>query len=201
VTVYFAKKEALIIFRHRRGHPCTKNAGEIVYAGGKQLEGNIEVLTIKEVAQSYLTSLWNREELKTPQEKQPSFIHLLSRYFTWVVLSIAIITATYWWAHDPSRIWHAVTAVLIVACPCALLLAASFTNGHILRILSRHHLYLRNADAIERLAEVDHIVFDKTGTLTVKPPPVYLIRACRSQRKNCGLSVHWQHHPLIRSVR
>jgi len=56
--------------------------------------------------------------------------------------------------------------VLIIACPCALLLASSFTNGHILRILSRRHLYLRNAAAIERLADVDHIVFDKTGTLT-----------------------------------
>lgn len=148
--------------------PVQKTTGEIVYAGGKQLEGNIEVLTIKEVAQSYLTSLWNREELRTPQEKQPSFIHLLSRFFTWVVLAIAIITATYWWAHDPSRIWPAVTAVLIIACPCALLLAASFTNGHILRILGRHHLYLRNATAIERLADIDHIVFDKTGTLTGK---------------------------------
>jgi Cu+-exporting ATPase len=148
--------------------PVHKTAGEIVYAGGKQLEGNIEVLTIKEVAQSYLTSLWNREELRTPREEQPSFIHLLSRYFTWVVLGIAIITATYWWAHDPSRIWPAVTAVLIIACPCALLLASTFTNGHILRILSRHHLYLRNAAAIERLADVDHIIFDKTGTLTGK---------------------------------
>lgn len=148
--------------------PVHKTAGEIVYAGGKQLEGTIEILTIKEVAQSYLTSLWNREELRTPREEHPSFIHLLSRYFTWVVLAIAIITATYWWAHDPSRIWPAVTAVLIIACPCALLLASTFTNGHILRILSRHHLYLRNAAAIERLADIDHIVFDKTGTLTGK---------------------------------
>jgi Cu+-exporting ATPase len=148
--------------------PVKKSIGEIVYAGGKQLQGNIEILTIKEVAQSYLTSLWNREELKNPPGKRQSFIHLLSRYFTWVVLWIAVIAATYWWAHDPSRIWPAVTAVLIIACPCALLLAASFTNGHILRILSRHKLYLRNAGAIERLAEVDHIVFDKTGTLTSK---------------------------------
>ncbi|MBW8686042.1 heavy metal translocating P-type ATPase [Chitinophaga rhizophila] len=148
--------------------PVHKNTGEIVYAGGKQLEGNIEILTIKEVAQSYLTSLWNRDELRSPEEKAPSFIHMLSRYFTWVVLSVAVIAATYWWANDPSRIWPAVTAVLIIACPCALLLAASFTNGHILRILSRQHLYLRNADAIERLAAIDHIVFDKTGTLTGK---------------------------------
>jgi Cu+-exporting ATPase len=148
--------------------PVRKSVGEIVYAGGKQLEGNIEILTIKEVAQSYLTSLWNREEIKNPTTKEVSFIHLLSRYFTWVVLWIAVITATYWWAHDVTRIWPAVTAVLIIACPCALLLAASFTNGHILRILSRHQLYLRNAAAIERLANVDHIVFDKTGTLTSK---------------------------------
>ena len=148
--------------------PVHKATGEIVYAGGKQLEGNIEILTIKEVAQSYLTRLWNRDELRVPQEKQVSFIHTLSRYFTWVVLTIAVIAATYWWTHDPSHIWPAVTAVLIIACPCALLLAASFTNGHILRILSRRHLYLRNADAIERLATIDHIVFDKTGTLTGK---------------------------------
>ncbi|SFD33393.1 Cu+-exporting ATPase [Chitinophaga sp. CF118] len=164
------KGSALIDYSFVTGEslPVIKATGEIVYAGGKQLEGNIEILTIKEVAQSYLTSLWNREELKDPTDKQESFIHLLSRNFTWVVLWIAVICATYWWAHDPARIWPAVTAVLIIACPCALLLASSFTNGHILRILSRHKLYLRNAAAIERLAGVDHIVFDKTGTLTSK---------------------------------
>lgn len=152
--------------------PVRKATGEIVYAGGRQLEGNIEILTIKEVAQSYLTSLWNRDELKQGAQRQPSFIHLLSRYFTWVVLSIAVISAIYWWQHDPSRIWPAVTAILIIACPCALLLAASFTNGHILRILSKRQFYLRNADAIEQLANADHIVFDKTGTLTGKTAAV-----------------------------
>ena len=148
--------------------PVSKATGEIVYAGGKQLEGNIEILTIKEVAQSYLTSLWNRDELRQTTTRQESFIHLLGRSFTWLVLAIAAISAAYWWKHDPSRIWPAVTAILIIACPCALLLAASFTNGHILRILSRHQLYLRNAGAIERLAGITHIVFDKTGTLTGK---------------------------------
>lgn len=148
--------------------PVNKAVGEIIYAGGRQLEGNIEILTIKEVAQSYLTSLWNRDELKNKEEKHVSFVHLLGRNFTWVVLAIAAISATYWAFHDPSRIWPAVTAILIIACPCALLLASSFTNGHILRILSRHQLYLRNAQAIENLANTSHIVFDKTGTLTGK---------------------------------
>jgi Cu+-exporting ATPase len=148
--------------------PVKKDVGEIIYAGGRQLDGNIEILTIKEVAQSYLTSLWNRDELKNKAEKQVSFVHLLSRYFTWVVLFIATVSAAYWAVHEPARIWPAVTAILIIACPCALLLASSFTNGHILRILSRHQLYLRNAQAIENMANTTHIVFDKTGTLTGK---------------------------------
>ncbi|WP_142684480.1 heavy metal translocating P-type ATPase [Chitinophaga polysaccharea] len=148
--------------------PVSKAIGEIIYAGGRQLDGNLEILVIKEVAQSYLTSLWNRDELKNREEKQVSFVHLLSRYFTWIVLLIAALTACYWWLYEPGRIWPAVTAILIIACPCALLLASSFTNGHILRILSRHKLYLRNAQAIENMAAVTHIVFDKTGTLTGK---------------------------------
>lgn len=47
-----------------------------------------------------------------------------------------------------------------------LLLSNTFTNGNILSILSSNKLYLRNAQAIEDIANVDHIVFDKTGTLT-----------------------------------
>jgi Cu+-exporting ATPase len=55
---------------------------------------------------------------------------------------------------------------LIIACPCALLLSNTFTNGNILRILGRNKFYLRNAQTIEEIANIDHIVFDKTGTLT-----------------------------------
>ena len=40
--------------------PVLKEVGELIYAGGKQTEGNIELLVVKEVAQSYLTKLWNR---------------------------------------------------------------------------------------------------------------------------------------------
>lgn len=162
------KGKAMIDYSFVTGEsqPVIKNMGELIYAGGRQLEGNIEILTIREVAQSYLTSLWNRDELKGGKKQKASFIHLAGQYFTWVVLCIAAITTIYWGISDPSKIWPAVTAILIIACPCALLLAASFTNGHILRILSRHHLYLRNAQAIESLATTSHIVFDKTGTLT-----------------------------------
>ncbi|WP_018617439.1 heavy metal translocating P-type ATPase [Segetibacter koreensis] len=147
--------------------PVQKEMGEIVYAGGKQTGSNIEILVIKEVAQSYLTKLWNRDELKQNKNyNQRSFVHLISRYFTWGVFAIAAITALYWYFNDASKIWNSLTAVMIIACPCALLLSNTFTNGNILRILSRNKLYLRNAQTIEDLANANHIVFDKTGTLT-----------------------------------
>ncbi len=147
--------------------PVEKEMGEIIYAGGKQIGGNIELLVIKEVAQSYLTKLWNREELqKNKKDEERSFVHLLSRYFTWIFFAIAISAAVYWSFHDHAKMWTAATAVLIVACPCALLLSNTFTNGNILRRLGRNHFYLRNAQTIEDIANIDYIVFDKTGTLT-----------------------------------
>lgn len=147
--------------------PVKKEMGEIVYAGGKQTSGIMEMLVIKEVTQSYLTELWSKDTFKeAPEEKHVSFVHLLSRYFTYIVLFIATTSAIYWAFHDPSKIWNVVTAILIIACPCALLLSNTFTNGHVLKILSRRKLYLRNAQSIENMANIDHIVFDKTGTLT-----------------------------------
>ncbi|HQW43646.1 MAG TPA: heavy metal translocating P-type ATPase metal-binding domain-containing protein [Chitinophagaceae bacterium] len=147
--------------------PVLKEVGELVYAGGKQTEGNIEILVVKEVAQSYLTKLWNRDEFKKGGKvKNASFVHLLSRYFTYIVLTIATATAVYWQINDPEKLWPAVTSIFIIACPCALLLSNTFTNGNILRILGRNHFYLRNAETIENMAKATHIVFDKTGTLT-----------------------------------
>ena len=76
--------------------PVLKEMGEIVYAGGKQTEGNIEILVVKEVTQSYLTKLWNRDEFKEQEEnKKVSFVNILSRYFTYIVLTIAAATAVY----------------------------------------------------------------------------------------------------------
>jgi Cu+-exporting ATPase len=147
--------------------PVVKEMGEIVYAGGKQIGSNIEILVIKEVAQSYLTKLWNREELKKDKkDNERSFVHIVSKYFTIALFAIATLASIYWAFADITKLWNVITAVLIVACPCALLLSNTFTNGNILRRLSRNNLYLRNAQTIEDIAKINYIVFDKTGTLT-----------------------------------
>ncbi|MBI2271103.1 MAG: heavy metal translocating P-type ATPase metal-binding domain-containing protein [Bacteroidetes bacterium] len=146
--------------------PIEKTLGEIVYAGGKQLGGTLEMEVVKEVSQSYLTQLWNDETFDRSSEKKISFIHELSRKFTWILFAIAASAGLYWYVNEPSKILNAITSVLIVACPCALLLSATFTNGNMLRIFGNHKFYIKNASVIESIADADTIVFDKTGTIT-----------------------------------
>ena len=143
------------------------NNGEIIYAGGKQMGSSIEVKVVRTVSASHLTRLWNNDAFHNTKNKETSFIHPWSNYFSIALFTIALLSGIYWEFNDPTNTWKAVTAVLIVACPCSLLLSSTFTFGNLMRILGRQGLYLKNANVIERLAEADVVVFDKTGTLTV----------------------------------
>lgn len=143
-----------------------KKKGELIYAGGKQVGSAIELEVIKEASQSYITQLWNNDIFTGRKNEEKSFIHPWSRYFTYVLLSIALVTLIFWSVVDSSKILPAVTSVLIVACPCSLLLSATFTYGNMLRIFGRNKLYLKNAGVIEALAKINAVVFDKTGTIT-----------------------------------
>jgi Cu+-exporting ATPase len=90
-----------------------------------------------------------------------------SRRFTLIVIAVAIGAGVFWTtAGDAARGLKAFISVLIVACPCALALAAPFTFGTAQRLLARMQVFLKNALVLERMAQVDAIVFDKTGTLT-----------------------------------
>lgn len=148
--------------------PVRKNKGDLVYAGGKQIEGSVILEVQKEVSQSYLTELWNNDESsKKYKETEQKFVAGINKYFTLTLLSITALSFTYWYfAGDLNRGLNAITTILIVACPCSLLLAATFTNGNMLRIFGRNKFYLKNGLIIERLAAADTIVFDKTGTIT-----------------------------------
>lgn len=166
--------------------PVNIQKGEIIYAGGKQTGGIIELVVVKEVSQSYLTNLWNKDNYSSQEKKADSFVDLLSTHFTYIILMIAAIAGSYWlWQGETTLMWNALTTILIVACPCALLLAANFTNGNILRILSQNKLYLKNAAVIESLSEIDTIVFDKTGTLT----------------QNARMEVRYEGAPLTASLK
>ena len=146
--------------------PVEKNIGDTIFAGGKQIGSAIQLEIVKDVSQSYITQLWNNDIFNAPKNKAQSFIHPWSRYFTLALFSIAAGTVIFWWIKNPVNIFPALTAVLLVACPCSLLLSATFTYGNMLRIFGKNKLYLKNANVIESLAKINTIVFDKTGTIT-----------------------------------
>jgi Cu+-exporting ATPase len=146
--------------------PVAKRKGELIYAGARQCGPAIVLEVIKPATGSHITELWNNEVFRHDKHVHKSFIHPWSRYFTYALFSIAIISAIYWQWNDPSKVWHVITSILIVACPCSLLLSATFTNGNMVRIFGRNRMYLKNASVIESVGKADTIVLDKTGTLT-----------------------------------
>lgn len=146
--------------------PVQKLSGELIYAGGKQIGSAIELEVAGDVSQSYITQLWNNDVFHNRKNGEKSFIHPWSRYFTLALFTVAIITLIFWWVNDPAKILPAVSSVLIVACPCSLLLSATFTYGNMLRIFGKNKMYLKNASVMESLAKINTVVFDKTGTIT-----------------------------------
>lgn len=140
--------------------------GSPLYAGGRNVGKEIEVIVSKKFNESSFIRLWNNEVFSKENKDEDSFTDVISRYFSLVVLLLAGGAFVYWSFIDISIAWRAATAVLIIACPCALLLSATFTNGYLLSALAAQNIFLRNASVVERLAHIDHIAFDKTGTLT-----------------------------------
>lgn len=184
--------------------PVDKVLGEMVYAGGRQLGAAIEVEVVKEVSQSYLTQLWNNEAFaKRDKSRLVSFSDKVSKYFTIALLSLAIGTAITWlFIGDGAKAWGAFTAILIVACPCALALSTPFTLGNALRILGKNKMYLKNADVVEQMAQINQIVFDKTGTLTQNNSQEITFTGVLNNDEKAWVAatVKNSSHPLSRSI-
>jgi len=147
--------------------PVSKKNGDILLAGGRQIGSAIEFVIIKDVAQSQLTQLWNQNtDTGKTNSGISSLIDKLGKNFTIAVLLIASVTVIYWYFTDPSKALVAFTAVLIVACPCAISLSMPFSFGTTMRIFGNKGFYLKNTGVVERITRIDTVVFDKTGTIT-----------------------------------
>ena len=147
--------------------PVAKKAGDFVFAGGKQSGAAIKLRVEKEVAQSYLTQLWNEDKLSEEGKMQmQSIVTKVSHYFTLIILVIASGAAVYWSFTSISKAVYVFASILIVACPCALSLTIPFTFGNVMRVFGRNGFYIKNTEVIEKLTRIDTVVFDKTGTLT-----------------------------------
>lgn len=182
----------------------SKQSGDKLFAGGKQLNGTIEVDVLKSVEQSYLTQLWSNDVFKT--DKALAFTNItnsISKRFTIIILTIAIIATSYWLIADSNKALNVFTSVLIIACPCAIALSAPFTFGNILRILGKKKFYLKNASVIEQLSKINTIIFDKTGTITANKEATIDYEGAElsaSEETLLKSTLRGSNHPLSRSL-
>ncbi|UJH68491.1 heavy metal translocating P-type ATPase metal-binding domain-containing protein [Allomuricauda sp. SCSIO 65647] len=181
-----------------------KTSGDKLFAGGKQLSGVLEVEALKSVSQSYLTQLWSNSVFeKNKATEFQTLTDSIGKRFTLAVLTIAVTASAYWLYVDPSKVMNVFTAVLIIACPCAIALAAPFTLGNMLRIFGKHRFYLKDTNVLERLAKVGTAIFDKTGTLTTSKSDAIFYEGIALTPEEMSLlknTLRASNHPLSRSL-
>tara|TARA_R110002073_G_scaffold72537_1_gene177434 strand:- start:428266 stop:430656 length:2391 start_codon:yes stop_codon:yes gene_type:complete len=183
--------------------PLDKKSGDKIYAGGRQISGAIEMEVLQTVSQSYLTQLWSNSIFT---KGRPSAIKNLtdriSKQFTIVVLIIATLAGVFWYFKDAGSVAQVVTAVLIVACPCALALSAPFALGNMLRIFGKEKIYLKNTDVIEQLSHINTVIFDKTGTITTAQTNILFQGSPLSSEEKVGVKsvLRASNHPLSRMI-
>ena len=184
-------------------HHVAKHSGDKLFAGGKQKGGVLEIQALKSVEQSYLTQLWSNDIFsKNKEEGFTNITNAISKHFTIAILTIALIATSFWLYTDISKAMNVFTAVLIIACPCAIALSAPFTFGNMLRIFGKLKFYIKNAGALEQLSKINTIVFDKTGTLTSNSNQTSYVGEPLNTKEELVLknTLRGSNHPLSRSL-
>lgn len=180
-----------------------KKENDSLFAGGRLSGASVKIQITKKVSQSYLTKLWNNDVFKKIETNPLSELsNRVAKYFTISILTVAFLAGLYWLNSGISAAFNVISAILIVACPCALALSIPFTFGNTLRVFGRNKFYIKNIQTIERFRGITQIIFDKTGTLTMARKPRITFTG-RLDKKNSALIkslVKNSVHPLSRLV-
>ena len=147
--------------------PVIKSLHQQVYAGTINVEHPITV-EISAIGQDLLVSGIIRLQETASNNKPQISLYLddISNYFTWSILTIAILTYIVWRIYWPEDAFWVTLAVLVATCPCALALATPTAVTCATGIFTRIGVIARKPGIFEKLIKIDHVVFDKTGTLT-----------------------------------
>jgi Cu+-exporting ATPase len=183
--------------------PVQKYQTQPVLAGGRVHGKSVELTLTKKVDQSFLTRIWNEASGRSNRSERFDQTNLFSAIFTYAILVIALGTAIYWLITDSSMIWMTVTSVLIIACPCAIAIAPSFSFGTASTLMARQGFYIRKPTVLPELAHITDIVFDKTGTLTSEKLVEVSwqgIELKSSQQSAIKMMLEQSTHPLSRAI-
>lgn len=152
--------------------PVDKFVGDEVSSGTVNQFGTFEMRATKVGEDSSIQRMIRL--VQSADAGKAKIVGIADRWATWVVV-IALTAATLTWAIS-GEIIRAVT-ILVVFCPCALVLATPTAIMAAIGNATKHGFLIREGDALERLAKVSVITFDKTGTLTYGTPKVVLVKS------------------------
>lgn len=180
-------------------------AGEKVLAGGRLKGKSGEFKIQQSVSQSYLVRLWDQQvEEEEPEASKKFLIDRLSKSFTIIVLSIALLGGLFWGIKE--SLYQGIevfTAVLIIACPCGLALTGPISLGNAMRYLGKAGLFVKSIHIVEKLSAISSIVFDKTGTLTEgedQDLEVHFDNCSPEQARMVGGLAKLSSHPLSQAI-
>jgi len=189
--------------------PVAKRAGDRVTGatinGGGMLVMRAERVGADTLLARIIQMVGEAQRTRAPIQR---LADLIAAYFVQLVVAIAVLTAIAWWLWGPEpRLTCALlnaVAVLIIACPCAVGLATPISMTVAMGQGARSGILFRNAEAIERMREIDTVIADKTGTLTLGRPVLTDFRS-EGIAENEALALvagveQLSEHPIARAI-
>lgn len=181
--------------------PVDKKPGDEVSSGTVNQFGAFEMKATKVGEDSSIQRMIRL--VQSADAGKAKIVSLADRWATWIVV-IALTAAALTWLIS-GEIIRAVT-ILVVFCPCALVLATPTAIMAAIGNATKHGFLVREGDALERLASVTKITFDKTGTLTYGTPEVTAVKSALSTYTEediyalCASAEQLSEHPLGKAV-
>ncbi|WP_201545968.1 MULTISPECIES: heavy metal translocating P-type ATPase [Psychrobacter] len=156
--------------------PVAKTMGDNVFAGSINIDGVLQVRVEKTAADNTIAKIIELvEQAQASKAPTARFIEKFSRYYTPAVMAIAaliIIVPPLAMGGDWGTWLYRGLALLLIACPCALVLSTPAAIASGLAVGARRGLLIKGGSALETIGKVKTVAFDKTGTLTEGKPRV-----------------------------
>lgn len=184
--------------------------GDEVLSGCININGVIKIEVKKEFGESTVSKILDLvENASSKKSKSENFITKFAKYYTPVVVIIAVILAIL----PPLLIsgqnfsdWiYRALSFLVVSCPCALVISIplGFFGG--IGGASKMGILIKGSNYLEALSNVETVVFDKTGTLTKGTFEVQKVNAIGISQdellKIAAYSEHYSNHPISKSIK
>ncbi len=181
--------------------PIDKSGGDEVYAGTQNLSGSIDVKVTKLGGDTTLGKV--KDMILSAERSKTQAVRIIDRYAGYYTPTILMLATITWWLTDGNM--TRVITLLVIACPCAVVLATPTTLVAAVAAAARLGILIKNVNHLELAAKIRAVVFDKTGTLTegelsvARLSPVDGVEPAELLRYAMSLELH-SNHPTALAI-